>query len=207
MWVKNIESLEKITPAQALDILKEGNKRFLQNKNTKHNLLEQVEQTSNGQFPVATILSCIDSRTSSELIFDQGIGGIFSVRIAGNIVNEDILGSMEYACAVAKSKVLVVMGHTKCGAVISACNNHKSGNITTLLNKIRPAIELEKSVKSERNGQNIFFVNRVCELNVEVAIQKIRTQSPVLNNLEKEGKIKIVGGIYDIDNGEVSFFD
>lgn len=207
MWAKNKEDLEQITPNQALEYLKEGNERFLKNNMINHDLLKQVKQTSNGQFPIAAVLSCIDSRTSSELIFDQGIGDIFSVRIAGNIVNDDILGSLEYSCAAANSKLIVVLGHTKCGAVISACNNYKSGNITTLLSKISPAIDLEKSIQTDRNGGNLTFVNRVSEINVKASISQIRKKSPVLNEMEKEGQIKIVGGMYDIDTGKVSFFD
>ena len=136
MWVHTKESQNKITPLQALEYLKEGNIRFLNNLKLDRNLLKQVNQTSEGQYPFAAILSCIDSRTSAELIFDQGLGDIFSIRIAGNILNDDILGSMEFACDIANSKIVVVLGHTRCGAVISACNNIKSGHLTGLLNKI-----------------------------------------------------------------------
>lgn len=207
MWVHTKESLEKLTPGQALEFLKEGNKRFLNNLKTSRNLLKQVNQTSDGQFPFATILSCIDSRTSAELIFDQGLGDIFSIRIAGNILNEDILGSMEYACGIAKSKIIVVLGHTKCGAVISACDNLKSGYLTGLLSKINPAIDTETATKVDRNGQNPAFVNNVSIINVHLTISQIRKQSLILDDLEKEGNIIIVGGLYDIETGTVSFYD
>jgi len=206
MWAHTKETQEKITPRQALEFLKEGNVRFLNNLKVNRNLLMQVNQTSEGQFPFATILSCIDSRTSAELIFDQGLGDIFSIRIAGNILNDDILASMEYACGVANSKIIVVLGHTRCGAVVSACDQVKLGHITGLLSKINPAIESEKTTITERNGQNFLFVNNVSKINVELTINKIRQQSPILSDLERDGKIIIVGGIYDVETGEVSFF-
>jgi carbonic anhydrase len=165
MWAHTKESLEKLTPKQALDFLKEGNNRFLNNLKVSRNLLKQVNQTSDAQFPFATVLSCIDSRTSAELIFDQGLGDIFTIRIAGTILNDDILGSMEYACGIANSKIIVVLGHTQCGAVISACNNLKAGHLTGLLNKITPAINLETTTKIDRNGQNQTFVNNVSAIN------------------------------------------
>ena len=207
MWAHSKESLEKITPKQALDFLKEGNKRFLTNLKVNRNLLKQVNQTSEGQFPFATVLSCIDSRTSAELIFDQGLGDIFSIRIAGTILNDDILGSMEYACGIANSKIIVVLGHTQCGAVISACNNLKTGHLTGLLNKINPAINKESDTKVDRNGQNSTFVNNVSAINVHLTIGQIRKQSNILDDLEKEGKIIIVGGLYNIETGAVSFYD
>lgn len=207
MWAHTKESQDKITPLKALEYLKEGNKRFLNNLKFDRNLLKQVNQTSEGQFPFATVLSCIDSRTSAELIFDQGLGDIFSIRIAGNIVNSDILGSMEYACDVAKSKIIVVLGHTRCGAVISACNNYESGHITGLLNKIKPAIDKEVTTKVERNGQNDSFVTKVSVINVHLMINQILEKSIILSNLVKEEKILIVGGLYDVESGEVIFFD
>jgi carbonic anhydrase len=206
MWAHTKESLEKLTPKQALDFLKEGNKRFTTNLKVNRNLLKQVNQTSDGQFPFATVLSCIDSRTSAELIFDQGLGDIFSIRIAGTILNDDILGSMEYACGIVNSKIIVVLGHTQCGAVISACNNLKTGHLTGLLNKITPAINQETTTKTDRNGQNLTFVNNVSAINVNLTIGQIRKQSSILVDLEKEGKIILVGGLYNIENGEVTFF-
>jgi carbonic anhydrase len=205
MWLHTKESQEKITPEIALTYLKEGNQRFLNNLKINRNLLQQANQTSKDQFPFATILSCIDSRTSAELIFDQGLGDIFSIRIAGNIVNEDILGSMEYACKIAQSKLIVVLGHTNCAAIVSACNNFEMGHLTSLLNKLRPAIEEEKETESDRNGQNISFVNNVSANNIKLTIQQIRIRSEILNDLEKREKINIVGARYDIETGEVTF--
>jgi len=207
MWVHNKETLDKLSPKQALEFLKEGNKRFLTNLKASRNILKQVNQTSDEQFPFATILSCIDSRTSAELIFDQGLGDIFSIRIAGNILNEDILGSMEYACGIANSKIIVVLGHTKCGAVISACNNLKSGYLTGLLSKITPAINKETTTKVDRNGQNQNFVTNISIINVLLTISQIRKQSIILSDFENDGRIIIVGGLYNIETGEVSFFE
>lgn len=207
MWAHTKETQEKVTPAMALQYLKEGNARFLNNLKVSRNLLKQVNQTSDGQFPFATVLSCIDSRTSAELIFDQGLGDIFSIRIAGNILNNDILGSMEYASGIANSKIIVVLGHTKCGAIISACSNYKSGFLTGLLSKIDPAINLETITKVDRNGENLTFVNNVSAINVHLTIGQIRQKSVLLCDLEKEGKIIIVGGIYNIETGEVSFYE
>jgi carbonic anhydrase len=207
MWVHTRETQGKLKPQEALNYLKEGNLRFLNNLKANRDLLKQVNLTSEGQFPFATILSCIDSRTSAELIFDQGLGDIFSIRIAGNVLNDDILGSMEYACGVVNSKIIVVLGHTKCGAIISACNDFKMGHITTLLSKIYPAIDMETVTIDNRNGDNPEFVNNVCKIHVNHTINLIRKQSGILHNLELEGKIMIVGAIYDIDTGEVNFID
>ena len=207
MWTHTKESQDQITPQQALEFLKEGNLRFNNNLKTDRNLLRQVNQTSEGQFPFATILSCIDSRTSAELIFDQGLGDIFSIRIAGNVLNEDILGSMEFACDIAKSKIIVVLGHTKCGAIISSCNNVEVGHLTNLLRKIKPAIESEVTILKERNGNNVDFVNNVCINNVNLSIKQIREQSAILRNLEKNGDIIIIGGLYSVETGVVQFFE
>jgi len=207
MWAHTKESQDKVTPALALEYLKEGNSRFLNNLKADRNLLKQVNQTSDGQFPFATVLSCIDSRTSAELIFDQGLGDIFSIRIAGNVLNNDILGSMEYACGVANSKIIVVLGHSKCGAIISACSNYEGGYLTGLLSKIKPAIELETYTKIERNGENLRYVNNVSEINVHLTMEQIRQKSAVLCDLEKDGKIVIVGGFYDVETGAVSFYE
>jgi len=207
MWAHTKETQDKVTPRMALEYLKEGNARFLNNLKASRNLLKQVNQTSDGQFPFATVLSCIDSRTSAELIFDQGLGDIFSIRIAGNILNDDILGSMEYASGVANSKIVVVLGHTKCGAIISACSNYKNGYFTGLLRKIDPAIAGETATKVDRNGDNLTYVNNVSIINVHLTMSQIRKQSQILRDLEREGKILIVGGFYDIDTGAVSFFE
>lgn len=207
MWAHTKESQDKITPQKALEFLKEGNLRFVNNLKTDRNLLKQVNQTSEGQFPFATILSCIDSRTSAELIFDQGLGDIFSIRIAGNVLNEDILGSMEYACNIAKSKIIVVLGHTNCGAIISACNNVEVGHLSFLLRKIRPAVEREVTIIKERNGNNANFVNNVCINNVNQSIKQIREQSVILKDMENSGDILIIGGLYRVETGVVDFFD
>jgi carbonic anhydrase len=202
------ETQNILTPEHALDILKEGNARFVNNVNTHRNLLEQVNETSAGQFPFAAILSCIDSRTSAELIFDQGLGDIFSIRIAGNILNEDILGSMEFACKSAGSKLVVVLGHTKCGAIEAACNNSVHGqHITNLLSKIKPAIALETETKSERNSSNKLFLQNVTRNNVFITVQQVKEQSEILRELESSGQIKIIGGLYDLDTGHVTFYN
>lgn len=201
------ETQSKMTPETSLEELKNGNKRFVDRQQLNRDLMQQVSETSSGQYPFATVLSCIDSRVSSELIFDQGIGDIFSVRIAGNFVNEDILGSMEFACKLAGTKLIVVLGHTACGAVKGACDHARLGNLTALINKIEPAVDavIEPQDKSLRNSSNIEFVNRVAEKNVEMTISEIRSASSVLNEMEKNGEIKIIGGIYDIASGLVSF--
>lgn len=200
------ETQTNLTPDKAIEILKEGNERFVNNLKANRNLLQQVNDTSNGQFPFATILSCIDSRTSAELIFDQGLGDIFSIRIAGNILNEDILGSMEFATKIAGSKVILVLGHTKCGAIAGACNHVEMGNLTTLLNKVKPAIEIENSTSENRTGSNEQFVYNVTNNNVKLTIDRIRKESSIIAELEETGKIKIVGGMYDIETGEVSLY-
>ena len=203
------ETQTSISPEKAIQLLKEGNNRFIENKAINRNLLDQVKATSLGQFPFATILSCIDSRVSSELIFDQGIGDIFSARVAGNFVNEDILGSMEFACKLAGTKIVLVLGHTSCGAVKGACDDAKLGNLTALISKIKPAVEaVEEPIdKSLRNSSNIDFVNTVAEKNVHMTIANIRTQSPVLKEMEDEEMIKIIGAMYDIKDGSVSFYE
>ena len=201
---KEIQSA--ITPSMALNLLNEGNKRFLNNLKINRNLLQQANETSDGQNPFAIILSCIDSRTSAELIFDQGLGDIFSVRIAGNIINEDILGSMEFACKVAGSKIIVVLGHTKCGAVKGACDHIEMGNLTALLNKIRPAVDDETLTKENRNSNNSVFVENVSTLNVMRTVKSIMQRSPILKEMIESGQIGIVGGTHDISTGEVTFY-
>src|SRR3984957_9052347 len=201
------ETRDKLTPDKILEILREGNARFVNNIKAHRNLLEQVNETSSGQFPFAAILSCIDSRTSAELIFDQGLGDIFSIRIAGNILNEDILGSMEFACKIAGSKLIVVLGHTNCGAIEGACNNIVLGNVTTLLNKIKPAIELETETKTERTGKNLPFVQNVTVNNVVNVVQKIKKQSSILKEMEQSKQIRIVGGLHDLETGKVVFYE
>lgn len=204
MRTQTKEIQENLTPADAHRILVEGNKRFVQNVKAQRNLKEQVLATSTGQFPFAVVLSCIDSRVPAEMVFDQGIGDIFSVRIAGNVVNEDILGSMEFACKLAGSKIVVVMGHTRCGAVNGACNHVEMGNLTTLLNKIQPAVSLVRPKGSQFSREEI---ETVAIENVKLAIHDIREKSKVLSDLEKEGAIEIVGAMYSVETGEITFFD
>ncbi|SNR57966.1 carbonic anhydrase [Maribacter sedimenticola] len=203
------ETQATMTPQKSLDFLKEGNLRFQNNLKANRNLLEQVNDTSEGQFPFATILSCIDSRVSAELVFDQGLGDIFSVRIAGNFVNEDILGSMEFGCKLAGTKLIVVLGHTSCGAIKGACDHARLGNLTALINKIEPAVDAVKEPKDEslRNSKNLDFVDKVAAKNVEMTIANIKKDSPVLAEMEKNGEVLIVGAMYDISTGAVEFFE
>ena len=200
-------SQDAITPAKALELLKEGNQRFTAKQQVERDLNLQVEQTSTGQFPFATVLSCIDSRVPAELVFDQGIGDIFSVRIAGNFVNADILGSMEFASKLAGTKLILVLGHTACGAVKGACDHAELGNLTGMLDNIAPAVDaiVEPSAAAERTSANIDFVNAVGTKNVELTIDRIRKESPVLAEMEQAGEIQIVGGMYDIATGKVNF--
>jgi carbonic anhydrase len=198
---------DNITPIMALDLLKEGNKRFVNNLKVNRNLLQQANETSDGQHPFAIILSCIDSRTSAELIFDQGLGDIFSVRIAGNIINEDILGSMEFACKVAGSKFIVVLGHTKCGAVKGACDHVEMGNLTVLLAKLQPAVYDEKTETENRHSGNDDFVEKVSTINVKRTVHAILERSPILKEMLENGSIGIVGGSHEISTGEVTFYE
>jgi len=202
------ESQALLNPELSLKLLKEGNKRFVEGLKANRNLMVQVTNTSQGQYPFATILSCIDSRVPAELVFDQGIGDIFSIRIAGNFVNEDILGSMEFACKLAGTKVIVVLGHTSCGAVKGACDNAKLGNLTTMLNKIKPAVSKVTQPEDPllRNSKNIEFVNAVAEQNIILTINRIRKESPVLAEMENYGEIKIIGAMYNINTGQVNFY-
>lgn len=195
-----------ITPSMALELLKEGNKRFVNNLKVNRNLLQQANETSDGQHPFAVILSCIDSRTSAELIFDQGLGDIFSVRVAGNVINEDILGSMEFGCKVAGAKMIVVLGHTKCGAIKGACDHVEMGNLTDLLSKIRPAVEEETLTKENRNSSNTVFVENVANINVKRSVRSIIEKSPILKEMIESGQIGIVGGTHDITTGVVTFY-
>lgn len=208
MKAQTKETQNQMTPSTALQELKDGNQRFIEKKQLNRDLMQQVSETSTGQFPFATVLSCIDSRVSSELIFDQGIGDIFSVRIAGNFVNEDILGSMEFACKLAGTKLVLVLGHTACGAVKGACDHARLGNLTALINKIEPAVEAVKESVDEdlRNSSNIDFVNDVAAVNVNMTIENIRAQSEVLKAMEDAGEIAILGGMYDINTGEVHIY-
>jgi len=193
----------------ALDFLIEGNRRFVSNLKANRDLLQQVNETRDGQWPFATILSCMDSRTSPELIFDQGLGDIFSIRIAGNIVNTDVLGSLEFASRVAGTKLIVVLGHSQCGAVKGACDAVQLGNLTELLSKLQPAVYMERSVEdpAQRNSKNREFVERVARLNVLRSVRMIIERSFVLEQLIEEERIAVVGGMHDINTGVVSFYD
>jgi carbonic anhydrase len=198
---------QAITPEKAFTLLQEGNSRFINNLKANRNLLQQANETSDGQHPFAIILSCIDSRTSAELIFDQGLGDIFSVRIAGNILNEDILGSMEFACKVAGAKIIVVLGHSQCGAIKGACDHVEMGHLTALLSKIRPAIDEETTVSDNRRSDNVYFVEKVTRINVRRVVQGIVGRSPILKDMAERGDIKIVGGMHELTSGQVTFFD
>lgn len=195
---------EALTPDNALELLKAGNMRFVSNLKMNRNLLQQVNETRDGQYPFAAILSCIDSRAPAELIFDQGLGDIFSIRIAGNFINDDILGSMEFACKIAGSKLIVVLGHTHCGAIKGVCDGIELGNLTQMLAKIKPAVEQVKD-EAVRNSSNLSFVNKVVHQNIELSLKQIPERSPVLKELVAEGKLKIIGAVYDIETGEVTF--
>lgn len=196
-----------INPNMALELLKEGNKRFVNNLKANRNLLQQANETSDGQHPFAVILSCIDSRTSAELIFDQGLGDVFSVRIAGNIVNEDILGSMEFACKLAGAKIIVVLGHSKCGAVKGACDHAEMGNLTALLSKIRPAVDDETETTENRTSGNGTFVENVAAINVKRTVKAIKERSTILSQMISNGEIGIVGGMHELSTGKVTFYE
>lgn len=195
------EFQENLTPRKAYQILIDGNKRFINNLKINRNLLQQLNDTANGQYPFAVALSCMDSRTSVELIFDQGLGEIFSIRIAGNIVNDDIIGSMEYACEVVGTKLIVVLGHTRCGAIRGACEGIEMGHLTSLLDKIRPSVkELHPFDCSDAE-----FAEKVAHLNVTRGMEEVLEKSPIIRKLYNEGKIGIVGGVYSVENGSVTF--
>jgi len=190
---------DSLSPQDAFNMLVEGNKRFTENIKAERNLQAQVSETSAGQYPFAIVLSCIDSRVPVELVFDQGIGDVFSARVAGNIINEDVLGSMEYSCKVAGSKLVVVMGHSKCGAVTAACKHVELGNITTLLDKIQPAVNAINEDMSDAK------VEKVAAMNVQLSIERIRKESSILSEMEKNGEIEIVGAMYNVTDGTVTF--
>jgi len=200
------ETQRSISPRKALNLLKEGNIRFMYNLNTNRNLLQQINETRNEQWPFAIILSCIDSRTSAELIFDQGLGDIFSVRIAGNIINTDILGSMEFACKIAGCKLVVVLGHSKCGAIKGACDHVEMGNLTELLSKLQPAVYQEKITRENRNSSNSTFVENVANINVKRTVKAIIERSFILEQMVENGEIGIVGAMYNIETGKVEFY-
>jgi carbonic anhydrase len=201
------DSQSTTTPEDALKFLREGNYRFVNNLKTNRNLLQQVNETRDGQFPLAAILTCIDSRTSAELIFDQGLGDIFSIRIAGNIINDDILGSMEFACKVAGSKLVVVLGHTKCGAIRGACDHLQMGNLSTLLNKIQPSVYYERTVHENRTSENEEFVEKVARIQVKRSVETIIQQSIILREMVENREIGLIGALYDVETGRVEFLE
>lgn len=195
----------KLTIVKALDILRDGNYRFVNNLRVNRNLFQQVNETKEEQYPFAVILSCIDSRTSAELIFDQGLGDVFSIRIAGNVVNPDILGSMEFASKISGSKIIVVLGHTQCGAIKGACDQLEMGNITGLLSKIRPAVLSETSIKTDRTSENPDFVDKVAQINVKRMVNEIPEKSPIIKEMIEKKQVGIIGAMYNIASGKVEF--
>ena len=207
MKAQTKENQSALSKEEILEILKEGNKRFANNQSLNRHLKQQGEETSSGQYPFAAVLSCIDSRVPVETVFDQGIGDLFSIRIAGHFVNDDILGSMEFACKLAGSKVILVMGHTSCGAVKGACDNAELGLLTGLLDKIKPAVNAVNTPAEEslRNSKNIDFVNEVAVMNVSLTIDEIRKRSKVLAEMESNGEILLVSAMYNVASGKVSF--
>jgi len=208
MHTQTPEARDNLTPTDALQILKDGNGRFCAGEKADRNLLQQVSETAGGQWPFAVVLSCVDSRTSTELIFDQGIGDVFNARIAGNFLNDDILGSMEFACHVAGAKLIVVLGHSHCGAIKGACDHVELGHLTGMLKNIQPAIEAvpTPSEASERTSANDGFVDAVARENVRMGVDGIAKRSGVLRGMLESGSIGIVGGMYDITTGKVEFF-
>ena len=198
------QAQQALTPASALEILQHGNDRFVNNLKANRDLLQQANATVSGQFPFAIILSCIDSRTSVELIFDQGLGDVFSVRVAGNIINDDILGSMEFACKLAGSKLIVVLGHSHCGAIKGACNDVQLEHLTGLLDKIKPTVTSVRNEENQLEGDDL--VQRVAESNVQATVEQIMQKSKVLKEMIDNGEIGIAGGMYDIKSGHVEFF-
>ena len=196
---------EKMTPDEIIAYVKMGNERFRAGLRKNRDFLREQTNSAKGQHPSAVVLSCVDSRAPAEIILDLGIGDMFNSRVAGNILNEDILGSLEFACAVAGSKVVLVMGHTACGAIMGAIDKVQLGNLTGLLEKIRPAIEATQ-YEGERTSKNDSFVNAVARKNVELTIAGIRVKSSLLKELESKGSIKIVGGMYNLDTAGVEFF-
>jgi carbonic anhydrase len=199
------EQRDRMTPDEIIRLMRQGNERFRTGQRQERNFLREQQASAKGQYPAAVVLSCIDSRAPAEVVMDLGIGDIFNSRVAGNIANEDILGSMEFACQVAGAKVVLVMGHTTCGAIKGAIDRVQLGNLTNLLAKIRPAVEATP-YDGERSSKNNAFVNAVARKNVELTMTNIRQQSSVLQSLESKGTIKIVGAMYDLDTALLEFF-
>jgi carbonic anhydrase len=198
---------EAVTSQLILDRFKQGNARFASGRSTQRNYPKQVKATAAGQYPLASVVSCIDSRAPAEIVFDQGIGDLFNARVAGNIVNEDILGSLEFASKVMGSKLIVVLGHTSCGAIKGACDDVKLGNLTGLIGKIKPAMSKVPNDGKDRSSKNYAFVEMVAEQNVRMTVETIRANSPVLREMEDMGEIKIVGAMYDVKTGKVEWYD
>jgi len=201
--IVNKEKQEKLSPEGVLQDLMGGNERFTENNMLQRDYSSQISKTSDGQWPKAVVLGCIDSRVVVETVFDQGVGDLFVARVAGNFENVDILGSLEYSCKVAGSKLVMVLGHEGCGAVKAACDHVELGNITSMLKNIQPAVEATET-QGERNSENTDFVAGVVENNVKLTLERIREKSPILKELEESGDIKIVGGIYSISTGKVT---
>jgi len=207
MKTLNKISQANITPKQALELLKAGNARFLDNLRINRNLLQQMNETSDGQWPMAAIVSCMDSRTSAELIFDQGLGDIFSIRLAGAVITDEVLGSLEYACKAAGSKFIVVLGHSKCGAIKGACDHVELGNLSALLGKITPAVFAEKTIRDNRTSHNHSFVEAVTRIHTERSVQAVLEQSVILRDMIFKGEVGIIGAVYDVESGVVTFLD
>lgn len=201
------ETQATTTPRMALQFLREGNYRFVNNLKAHRDLLQQVNETRDGQFPFATILSCIDSRTGAELIFDQGLGDIFSIRVAGGVVCDATLGSMEFACGAAGSRLLVVLGHTRCGAIKGACDGVQMGNLTTLLNMIQPSVYLERTVRDRRGADNPEFVEKVTHIHVRRSVESVVERSAVLRGMIERGEVGLIGAVYDVETGAVEFLE
>lgn len=202
------ETQAALTPMEVIQLLKDGNQRFVNDQAVERNFMEQVQQTSEGQYPMAAILGCIDSRVPHEIVFDKGVGDVFSARVAGNFVNTDILGSLEFATAVAGSKVIVVLGHTSCGAVKGACDHVELGNLTATLSNIAPAIySVGDSVDGERSSQNSEYVEAVAHANVDITVQNMVDRSPIIRGLVERGELIVIGAMHDVASGEVTFYE
>lgn len=196
-----------ITPDKAIEMLKQGNERFVNGQTVKRDILAQVKQTAKGQFPYAAVVSCLDSRIPPEIVFDQGVGDLFVARVAGNFVNDDILGSLEFATKLAGAKLIVVMGHTECGAVKGACDGAQLGLLTATLANINPAVEEVQGDYTPRSSENTKFVQAVTEMNVQLTMQKLRERSVVLREMLDKGEIAMIGAMYDVSTGEVVFVE
>ncbi len=196
---------DEMSPSEIIDVMKKGNERFRSGVRQNRNYLNEQKASASGQYPAAVLLSCIDSRAPAEVIMDLGLGDIFNCRVAGNVANPDILGSMEFACKLAGAKVVLVMGHTACGAIKGAIDNGELGNLTGLLDKIKPAVQAT-NYSGERSAKNYAFVDAVARTNVQITMDNVRKNSAVLANLESKGTIKIAGAMYNLETGAVEFF-